>query len=77
MSLRSARSMFWVIADGRLADLPVAFQFLEAVAVGLQPLGAPEPLEAARVDRLVEQAVVILLAIDAAAGDAFGVERLR
>ena len=50
--------------NGRLADLLVAFQLLEAVAVSLQPLGAPEPLEAARGDRLVEQAIVILLVIE-------------
>ena len=51
--------------NGRLADLLVAFQLLEAVAVSLEPLGAPEPLEAARGDRLVEQAVVVLLAVHA------------
>ena len=34
--------------DRRLADLLVAFEILEAVAVGLQPLGAPEPFEPAR-----------------------------
>ena len=39
------------------ADLPIAFQVLEALAVGFQPLGAEETLEAARVDRFVQQAV--------------------
>ncbi|NQT19898.1 MAG: hypothetical protein HQ592_09345, partial [Planctomycetes bacterium] len=60
--------------DGRLTDLLVAFEFLEAVAIGFQPLGGEQTLEAARVDRLVEQAVVILFALAAARRDAFGAE---
>ena len=60
--------------DGRLTDLLVAFELLEAIAIGFQPLGAEETLEAARVDRLVEQAVVILFVIAAAGRDAFGAD---
>ena len=39
--------------DRRRADLPVAFQLIEALAIGFQSLGAKETLEPARVDRLV------------------------
>src|SRR2546426_10780413 len=46
--------------DRRRADLPIAFQLLEALAIGFQPLGAEETLESARVDRLIEQAVEVL-----------------
>ena len=56
--------------QGRLADLLVALQFTEAVAIRLQALGAPKPLEPARGDGLVEQSVVIFLVIHAAARDA-------
>src|SRR5882762_6564737 len=61
----------------RRADLPVAFQFLEALAPGFQPRGAEETLESARIDRLVEQTVEILFVIAARTGDAFGVERFE
>ena len=61
----------------RRADLPVAFQLMEALAIGFQPLGAKETLEPARVDRLVEQTVEILFVITARTRDAFGVERFE
>src|SRR5881394_1122619 len=51
--------------DRRRADLPVAFEFLETLAPGFEPFGAEQALESARVDRLVEQAVEILLLISA------------
>src|SRR5207244_9032033 len=57
--------------------LPIAFQLLETLAIGLQPSGAEKALESARVDRLVQQAVKILFVIAARTGDAFGVERLK
>jgi hypothetical protein len=58
--------------DGGLTGLPVAFQLVEAVAVGFEPRGAPQPLEAAGSDCLIEQAVVVLLVLDPAARHAFG-----
>jgi hypothetical protein len=58
--------------DGGIADLAIAFELLETVAVGFEPLGAPEPFEPAGGDRFVEQALVVLLAIDPTAGNAFG-----
>src|SRR5439155_10653901 len=61
--------------DSRRADLSVALEFVEALAIGFQPLGAEETLESARVDRFVEQTIEILFVITARTGDAFGVER--
>src|SRR5207244_8740928 len=61
----------------RRAHLPVAFQLLKALTPGFQSLGAEEALESARGDRLVEQAVEVLLVIAARTGNAFGVERLK
>ena len=46
--------------DRRRAELPIAIQVLEGLAIGFQPLGAEEMLESARVDRLVEQAVKVM-----------------
>ena len=63
-------------ADRRLADLLVAFKFLEAIAVRLQPFRGEQTSESTRIDRLVDQPVVILFVITAAAGDAFGAESL-
>src|SRR5687768_8010099 len=45
------------------ADLSVAFQFLETLAIRFEPRGAEEALETARSDRFVEQAVEILFVI--------------
>src|SRR5688572_18876695 len=36
--------------DGRRADLTVAFEFMETLSPGLQPIGAEKTLESARVD---------------------------
>ena len=60
----------------RLANQFVAFQFLQTVAIGLQPLGAEEAPEAARGNRLIEQAVKILFRINAVTRNTFGFEGL-
>ena len=63
-------------ADGGCADLVVAFEFIEAVAVVLQAFGTEQSLESARGDRFVEQAVEVLFMIAAATANALGVQRL-
>src|SRR5882672_5284277 len=61
----------------RRADLPVAFQLLEALTIRFQPFSAEETLVSARVNRFVKKTVEVLFVIAAPARDAFGIERFE